>query len=298
MPDPASLSTAIVIPARYGSERLPGKPLALIKGQTMLSRVVAIAQSASARLPDISVYVATDDERIRLHAESLGVACLMTSPDCATGTDRAREALGLMPRKPDFILNLQGDAPLTPPDFLEAMINSFRSNPCDAVTPVVRLSWEALDAWREDKKTTPLSGTSALFDAESGRAFWFSKQILPALRKERDLRLTQEKSPVFRHIGLYGYARAMLERYGSLKEGYFERLEGLEQLRLLEHDYMIRCVEVDYRGRASMSGIDSPQDIQRAEALIAHHGELLDLCQNSISRAAKGGLPVLRCSRT
>jgi 3-deoxy-manno-octulosonate cytidylyltransferase (CMP-KDO synthetase) len=81
---------------------------------------------------------------------------------------------------------------------------------------------------------------------------------------------------VFRQIGMYGYARAMLEKYVTLPESRYEKLEGLEQLRLLENHYTIRCVPVDYRGRANMSGVDSPEDITRAEQLIAQHGELLD----------------------
>ena len=89
------------------------------------------------------------------------------------------------------------------------------------------------------------------------------------MRRQSDL------SPVFRHIGLYGYSRQMLETYVTLTPGYYEQLEGLEQLRVLEHGYRIRVVKVDYKGRASMSGVDSPEDIKHAEALIARHGELL-----------------------
>ena len=89
------------------------------------------------------------------------------------------------------------------------------------------------------------------------------------------MREKSDLSPVWRHIGIYGYSRAMLEKFPKLPEGKFEKLEGLEQLRVLEHGYKIRCVPVDYKGRASMSGVDSPEDIVRAEALIKKHGELL-----------------------
>ncbi len=269
------MRTTIVIPARYGSTRLPGKPLAMIAGQTMLQRVVRIAQAAAQRDPNTEVLVATDDKRIMRHAEELSVASVMTPESCPTGTDRAQAAVTHLITPPDFVLNLQGDAPLTPPDFIRAMIDSFAENPADLVTPVTQMTWAQLDKLREDKKSTPFSGTTVTFDEKTGMAFWFSKNIIPALRKEKELRGKSELSPVWRHIGIYGYSRAMLEKFPTLPEGKFEKLEGLEQLRVFEHGYKIRCVPVDYKGRASMSGVDSPEDIARAEALIAKHGELV-----------------------
>lgn len=270
------MKTAIIIPARFASTRLPGKPLAMIAGKTMLQRVVEIAQEAAKGNPDITVHVATEDARIAKHADELGVPYLMTSDQCLTGTDRAQDAAEQLPYTPDFILSLQGDAPLTPPDFLIAMIDAYKNAPCDMITPVTQLSWAQLDKLRESKATTPFSGTTAVFDETTGEAFWFSKQILPAMRKEAKLReQNPELSPVHRHIGLYGYSRAMLAQYVTLPEGRFEAMEGLEQLRVIEHGYTIRCVKVDYKGRASMSGVDSPEDVARAEALIAQHGELI-----------------------
>lgn len=269
------MKIAIIIPARYASSRLPGKPLAMIAGQTMLQRVVRLSQASAEGLNDVSVVVATDDERIVQHCKELNVRSLMTPPESPSGTDRVAEAVRQMNDKPDFILNMQGDAPLTPPDFLRALINAFITSPCDAVTPVTQLTWEQLDTLRQNKQATPFSGTTAVFNEETGNAFWFSKTILPAIRNEKELRKNSDKSPVFRHIGLYGYSRNMLENYITLPESKFEKLEGLEQLRLLENGYTIRCVPVDFKGRANMSGIDSPEDVLRAEELIAKHGELL-----------------------
>ena len=269
------MKTAIIIPARYASTRLPGKPLAMIRGKTMLQRVVELSLSATKEMNDVSVIVATDDERITQHCRELGVTCMMTAADAATGTDRVADTVRQMADKPDFILNMQGDAPLTPPDFLRAMIAAFAAAPCDAVTPVTQLSWEQLDKLRSNKQSTPFSGTTAVFDEQTGNAFWFSKNIIPAMRKESELRKQSDKSPVYRHIGLYGYSRATLEKFITLPESKFEILEGLEQLRLIENHYTIRCVPVDFNGRANMSGIDSPEDIARAEALIDQHGELL-----------------------
>ncbi|MDP3560423.1 MAG: manno-octulosonate cytidylyltransferase [Legionellaceae bacterium] len=269
------MKTLIVIPARYASTRLPGKPLAMISGQTMLQRVVRLSQTAAAGLRQVSVVVATDDTRIASHCDDIGIPSIMTPADSPSGTDRVAAAVRQLKDKPDFILNMQGDAPLTPPDFLRSMIETFMASPCDAVTPVTQLTWTELDKLRQNKKTTPFSGTTVTFDEKTGDAFWFSKNIIPAMRKEDDLRKKSEKSPVFRHIGLYGYSREMLENYIHMPESTFEKLEGLEQLRLLENGYTIRCVPVDFNGRANMSGIDSPEDIARAEALIAQHGELL-----------------------
>ncbi len=270
-----ALKTLIVIPARYASTRLPGKPLAMIHGRTLLQRVVAIAKAAAAGFADVSVVVATDDVRITEHCATIGVESCMTSPTALTGTDRVAEVVRQLSDKPDFILNMQGDAPLTPPDFLRAMIETFAAKPCDVVTPVTQLTWEQLDKLRHDKQTTPFSGTTVVFNETTGLAFWFSKNIIPALREEKRLRQSSPLSPIYRHIGIYGYARDTLEKFIHLAESHFEKLEGLEQLRLLENDFKIRCVPVDYQGRASMSGVDSAEDITRAEALILQHGELL-----------------------
>ncbi len=269
------MKTVIVIPARYASTRLPGKPLAKISGQTLLERVVRLSQAAANGLKNVSVVVATDDDRITQHCKEIDVAVLMTPLDCPTGTDRVASAVRQMKDKPDFILNMQGDAPLTPPDFLRTMIEAFTASPCDAITAVTQLTWEQLDKLRQNKLTTPFSGTTVTFDEKTGNAFWFSKNIIPAICKEKDLRNKSEISPVFRHIGLYGYSLDMLEKYVNLPESKFEKLEGLEPLRLLENGYTIRCVPVDFKNRANMSGVDSPEDIARAEKLIAKHGELL-----------------------
>ncbi len=263
------MKTLIVIPARYGSTRLPGKPLIQIAGRTLIQHMIAIARNAAQDDPEIRILVATDDERIVDHAKENGVNAVMTSDRCPTGTDRVYEAVRLSGDDSDFIVNLQGDTPFTPPDFVRTLIDSYDEDPCDVVTPVTKLTWEQLDLLRESKETTPFSGTTAVFNQETGYAFWFSKNIIPAIRKETKHRNDSPVSPVWRHIGLYGYERAMLENFISLPEGRFEILEGLEQLRVIEHGYKIRCVQVDYRGRPAMTGIDSPEDVVRAEALLA-----------------------------
>ncbi len=267
--------TTIVIPARYASTRLPGKPLVQIAGQTMLQRVVELSRAAIHGLSQASVVVATDDERILKHCRELNVEALMTPAALPTGTDRVAFAIQQMNKTPDFIINMQGDAPLTPPDFLRALIDAFSNSSCDAVTPVTRLTWQELERLRQNKLTTPFSGTTVTFDENNGRAFWFSKNIIPAIRNESMLITKSSLSPVFRHIGLYGYSYDMLMRYNQLPESTYEGLEGLEQLRLIENGYHIRCVPVHYCGRPSMSGVDSPEDVIRTESLLAQHEKSL-----------------------
>jgi len=270
------MRSTIIIPARYASNRFPGKPLALIAHKTMLQRLIEIAHSAAADFDNIEVIVATDDERIADHTRSLNTQVLMTSMDCPTGTDRCLDAIQQLPYQPDFVLNLQGDAPFTPAHFLKALLHSAVQDPHLAVaTPVVALDWAALDKLRSNKLTTPFSGTTAVFDKDYN-ALWFSKNIIPAIRNEKKLRETDPVSPVFQHIGLYLYRYDILEQYVSMPQTHYEMLEELEQLRLLENNINIRIVPVKYNGPKPPSGIDSPEDLQRAEDFIKKHGEQID----------------------
>jgi 3-deoxy-manno-octulosonate cytidylyltransferase (CMP-KDO synthetase) len=259
----------IIIPARYASTRLPAKPLVQIAGKTMLSRVVDIARIAATQSNGTSIIVATDHEDIAAHCEELGVDYVMTDPNCPSGTDRCAAALNQINHNPQFVVNLQGDTPLTPPDFISDLIKAYHANPADVMTPITRLSWVELDKMRTQKAGTPFSGTLVAFNQTTMQALWFSKNIIPAIRGEEKLRGSSDLSPVWRHIGIYGYETETLMEYTKLAEGYYEKLEGLEQLRLLENGAIIRCVAVDYAGRPSMSGVDSPEDVVRAEQLIA-----------------------------
>lgn len=263
------MKTAIIIPARYGSTRFPGKPLAEIGGRSMLSRVIDLAQDIAGEFKSCDVYVTTDDIRIADHVNRLKVECLITSEDCPSGSDRALEAAKQLPAKPDVIINLQGDAPFTPPEALRAVITAFQKNKkAEVVTPVHRLSWEDLERLRESKKTTPFSGTCAILDADK-RAIWFSKNIIPAIRKEEKLKEKSDISPVYQHMGLYGYRTEILEKFCAFPLGVYEELEGLEQLRLIENGISIQCVEIDVPPGTLQSGIDTPEDLARAEALLA-----------------------------
>lgn len=276
------MNIAIVIPARYGSTRFPGKPLAKIGGRTMLSRVVALAYKAAASYEHIDVMVATEDSRIQDHCAEINVPCVMTSENCATGSDRVLEAAqkrSLETGKAyDFLFSLQGDAPFTPPQAIGEMLAAVAAdNSIEVVTPVVRLRWEELDKLRAHKKVTPFSGTTAIINAQN-QALWFSKNIIPAIRKEEKLRTNNtdgsEFSPVHQHLGLYGYRTEILERFVALPQGYYEQLEGLEQLRFLENGISIRAVPLSIDLGLAQAGIDSPEDIERAEAMLAQHKDI------------------------
>lgn len=268
------MKIAIAIPARYASTRFPGKPLVEIDGQSMLSRVVKLARKVAKPFEDIDIFVATEDERIAEHAQKIGVECVMTSDLCESGSDRTLEAIkvrednGIEP--PDYVINLQGDAPFTPPNVLKAMIKAIEENPhAQVLTPVHRLSWNDLDRLRESKKDTPFSGTTAIVNNE-GYAMWFSKNIIPAIRKEASLREKSSISPVYQHMGLYGFQLKFLKHFCACLPGTYEQLEGLEQLRMLENGIKITAVEIDdIKEGVIQSGIDTPEDVARVERLLA-----------------------------
>jgi 3-deoxy-manno-octulosonate cytidylyltransferase (CMP-KDO synthetase) len=262
------MNIAIIIPARFASTRFPGKPLALIDGETMVSRVYQKAVEAAKDLRNVQICVATDDDRIKSHCIEKNMNFVMTPSTCATGSDRTMQAALQLDPKPDFIVNLQGDAPFTPARFIRSIIEDFAGSPnIDVVTPVARMKWTELDKAREEKKTTPFSGTSAVLD-KNRKALWFSKNIIPAIRDEEKLRAASDTSPVYRHIGLYGYSFSALQKFITLPQGENEKVEGLEQLRFLENGMHIRAVIVEYGDELALSGIDSPEDLARAEALL------------------------------
>ena len=260
------MKIAIAIPARYGSTRFPGKPLAEIAGQSMLSRVVDVAKEAAGG-DDISLFVATEDQRIADHAAEIGAACFITPDTCPTGSDRILAAIEQLEDKPDIVINLQGDAPFTRPETLRALIDAFLAdhhNALEVVTPVHKLSWDDLDRLRKNKESTPFSGTTVIVDAQNN-ARWFSKNIIPAIRTEDR---SAETSPVYQHMGIYGFRVSTLARFCALPQGHYEQLEGLEQLRLLENDISVHCVPVEIPEGTIQSGIDSPEDLARAENLL------------------------------
>jgi len=256
----------IVIPARIGSTRFPRKPLAEIAGISMIRRTANIAS----QVENTDYVIATDSDEIAAHCKTHGLPVTVTSADIPSGSDRVLAAAKAIGSNSDILVNLQGDAPFTEPSHIEAVIKALSENEVDIATPYIRLSWDDLDGLREAKIETPFSGTTLIELNE--RAVWFSKNIIPAIRKEEELRSKSAISPICRHIGLYGYRRESLARYAALPQSPYEILEGLEQLRALENGMVIATVEVQ-KARISSPGIDTPEDLKRAEALIATYGD-------------------------
>lgn len=261
------MKTVIFIPARYPSQRFPGKPLAMLRGATGEARSLIQRSWDAARSVDgiEDVYVLTDDARIADAAEAFGAAVLMTSERPRNGTERCAEALGLLQDVPDVVINLQGDAPLTPPHYVSALVAAMADPSVQMATPVLRTEPQHLEALQADRKAGRVGATTAVFRA-GGDALYFSKEVLPFADQAHETGV-----PVFHHIGCYAYRPDVLQRYAGLAPGALELAEGLEQLRLLENDVPIRCVEVEARGRAFWE-LNNPSDVPLIEAIMKREG--------------------------
>ena len=279
------MKSLIVVPARYGSKRFPGKPLAELAGKAILQRVWDIAAAVCAARSDCEAVVATEAPERAGEGSALivdycrehGIPVELTPSSCRSGSDRVWSVASARSEAPDVLLNLQGDNPLCPPQFLHALLDAFETHRETMVaTAYTRLDWAALTALREAKKSSPFSGTTAIVGAD-GNAKWFSKNIIPAIRGEEKLREQSAMSPVCRHIGLYAYRYAALAFFSQAPLGEYEQLEQLEQLRFLENGIPVRMVEVTYPAGldAGASGVDTPEDLARAAAILAKLGGAL-----------------------
>jgi len=264
------VNSIIVIPARYGSSRFPGKPLAPISGMAMIERTWRIASLAAAD----KVVITTDDIRIEEAAKGFGAEVVRTSEQCANGSERVFEALVNMGVTPDIVLNLQGDAVLTPPWILNNLIEAMRADSSVQIaTPATKMTMTQFRDLVDQKARGIVGGTLVVFDKRFN-ALYFSKSPIPFIRPDVISKADANADvPVYRHIGLYGYRYSALKQYLALPQGVLEKVEGLEQLRAIENGVPIRVVLVDYRGRTHWS-LDSPDDIGRVEAIIAAQGEL------------------------
>ena len=264
------MSVLIAIPARYASTRYPGKPLAALRGATgrALSLIERSWRAASAVAGVDRVVVATDDGRIRAAAEAFGAEVVMTSADCANGTERCAEAHAALGGGYEIVVNLQGDAPLTPHWFVEDLVEGLRAAPgAEIATPVLRCDGATLAGLLEDRRAGRVGGTTAVFDA-GHRALYFSKEVIPFTARAYD---AAEPTPVFHHVGVYAYRPAALAAYPGWPAGPLERLEGLEQLRFMENGRSVLCVEVTARGRAFWE-LNNPEDVPKIEAMMAEMG--------------------------
>ena len=258
------MTVIAVIPARYGSTRFPGKPLHEIAGVPMVERVRRLAEAA----PSIDrVLVATDDDRIRSAVEGFGGEAVMTPEACRNGTERCFEAVKAFAGPGDVIVNLQGDAPLTPPWVIDAAASAMvEDSGLPLATPATALTEDAYAKLASAKAAGEVGGTTVVFD-KAMNALYFSKAIIPFRREDAGV-------PVYKHIGLYAYRFSALETLVELEPSPLERTESLEQLRALENGIPIRIVLTDYRGRTPWS-VDSPRDAEIAAQIVAHEGEIV-----------------------
>lgn len=257
------MKTAIVIPARYASTRYPGKPLAELrqKDGSAKSLIRMTWEAAQTVAGNHAIHVATDDDRIAEHARGFGASVLMTSSEAKNGTERCAETLDRIDA--DLIVNLQGDAPLTPPWFVEALIARMAEDREAAVaTPVLRCDAHTYEMFVEDRREGRVGGTTAVFDRK-GHGLYFSKEVIPYI----DPGKRPDPIPVFHHVGVYAYRPDALRAYVEWPEGELERREGLEQLRFLENGATVACVEVEARGRVFWE-LNNPADIPRIEAVL------------------------------
>jgi 3-deoxy-manno-octulosonate cytidylyltransferase (CMP-KDO synthetase) len=256
----------IVIPARFKSARYPGKPLAVLRGASGEARsLIRRSWDAAVAVPGVArVVVATDDERIAAHARGFGAEVAMTSEDCANGTERCAEALTVLGGDWDVVVNLQGDAPLTPPGFVSALLDAMTARTdVDVATPVLRCDAQTFANFREDRRAGRVGGTTAVFD-RAMRALYFSKEVIPYADTVDP---TSGPIPVFHHVGLYAYRPRALGAYAGWPAGPLETREGLEQLRFLENGAAILCVEVSAEGRVFWE-LNNPVDVPRIEAAL------------------------------
>ena len=264
------MKALIVIPARYESARFPGKPLAELVGASGVSRSLVRRSWDAARAVrgDHDIFVATDDDRIRSAAEGFGASVVMTSTGCRNGTERVAEAVAVSGTDAEIIVNLQGDAPLTPPWFVEALVDAMAADANVLMaTPVLRCSAAALNSFLDDRAAGRVGGTTAVFTA-GGDALYFSKEVIPFTARRYE---PGEETPVFHHVGVYAYRRAALEAYMGWSPGPLETLEGLEQLRFLENGVPVRCVEVE-AGGTEFWEVNNPVDVPRVEAILKARG--------------------------
>ncbi len=259
----------IIIPARYASSRYPGKPLALVKGATgkaqpLIARAIAAARQAGLDMP---LHVATDDARIMTAVQALGETAVMTPESCANGTERVGAALEALNITPDYAINFQGDALLTPPSFVAALASWMEAHPdCAVATVAMRCSATVYTHLLADQAAGRSGGTTVVTDAAS-RALYFSKRVLPFLSappQDRD-------NPVLLHLGLYAYRPEALRRYRALPPSPAEAAEGLEQLRFLHHGIPIDVVTLDPPGWDPIE-LNNPTDLAPIEATLTARG--------------------------
>ena len=233
-----------VIPARYASTRLPGKPLSMIAGKPMIQHVYE--RACQAQLPN-EVVVATDNELVEKAVLDFGGKAVMTSPDHPSGTDRLAE-VALMYPDVDVIVNVQGDEPMIPPEVIDRLAEAFNGD--------ADLNMATMKVVMDEEDYENPAAVKVVTD-QQGYALYFSRSLMPNPRNK------PEGFKVFKHVGIYAYRRNFLLKYAALAPTPLEKAESLEQLRALENGYKIKVLESDFQG----IGVDTPEDLAAVNAL-------------------------------
>jgi 3-deoxy-manno-octulosonate cytidylyltransferase (CMP-KDO synthetase) len=263
------MKTAIVVPARFASARYPGKPLVALKGaHGTLKPLIRRSWEAAMAVPGVErVIVATDDDRIADAACGFGAEVAMTPETCRNGTERCAAVLPALDGI-DLVVNLQGDAPLTPPGFVSALIEAMALDATIGIaTPILRATPVVHARLLADQKAGRVGGTTVAVGAY-GDALYFSKAVIPHIPPAQ---VENPALPRFLHIGVYAYRPATLMAYAALPLSPLEQLEGLEQLRFLEHGMPVRVVEVPAPGY-DLWELNNPEDVPAVEAALAQSG--------------------------
>jgi 3-deoxy-manno-octulosonate cytidylyltransferase (CMP-KDO synthetase) len=241
------MKTAGIIPARYASTRFPGKSLAVIGEKTMIQRVY---EQASKAVKLHKVVVATDDSAIFNHVKSFGGEVVMTSPEHLNGTLRVNEAASLLDDNFDVIINIQGDEPFIEPQIIDEIAAAFESGNTDIATMAKKIDNDS-DIFNENV-------VKVVFD-KNGKANYFSRAAIPFLRNVEKQKWIK-RFDFYKHIGIYGYRREVLDKIVSLEPSGYELAESLEQLRWLDAGYYIKVLKTSY----DSVGIDTYDDLRRA----------------------------------
>lgn len=238
------MNTLCVIPARYASTRLPGKPLADIAGKPMISRVYHRASQAQ---KVTGVIAAVDDQRVYDAVVANGGVAMMTRKDHATGTDRLAEVAAAHPEA-ELIINVQGDEPLIDPGIIDALAAAFDEDP-DLQMATVK------SPMKDEEEMTNPNNVKVVTD-KKGYALYFSRSLMPYPRESTGV-------TVYKHIGIYAYKRDFLLNYAKMEPTILERTESLEQLRALENGYRIKVIETDQ----TFVGVDTPEDLLKVNEI-------------------------------
>ena len=244
------MKAVCIIPARYGSTRLPGKPLALLGDKPMIRWVYEHAVKANAFS---RILIATDDERIRKTCSDFGAEVVMTDPMLPSGTDRVARVVRDL--SCEVVVNLQGDEPFVKPQLLDQLVAAFNDPEVQIATPIKKIS--------NYKDITEPNLVRVVKD-RNNYALYFSRAAIPHIRDEADVKKWLTQHTFYKHVGIYAYRRETLLQLTTLPQSSLEKAERLEQLRFLENGFRIFTVETDYE---SVS-VDTEEDLRRVNELI------------------------------